>query len=104
MANAFPATPGYPAGDDRRQRSSSRPRKRRKCGNVEHIHFNYLLIAGSIGWAFAGQNAGALFEYRSAWVAEIGHVLSNAVFNSREVGNVADAEAERVGSARCPLL
>ena len=42
--------------------------------------------------------------YRSACVAEIRHVQSQAVFDSRGVGNVADAESEGVRSARRPLL
>src|SRR5450631_1705454 len=119
MAKTVLATLGHPVGDDRRQSSGSRPRKRRKRGNVEHIHFSCLPIAGSIGlcgrrgssWSsrvsglgFAGQKAGALFEYRSACVAEIGHVLSQAVFDSRGIRNVANAQAESVGSARRPLL
>src|ERR1700730_17000426 len=111
MAETVLATLGHPVGHNRRQRSGSRPRERRKRGNVEHIHFSCLLIAGSIGfcgrrassWSsrfpglgFAGQKAGALFEYRSACVAEIGHVLSQAVFESCGVGNVATAEEERL--------
>src|ERR1700730_11569255 len=119
MAETVLAALRQPACDKRGQRSGSGPRKRRNRGDVEHIHFSCLLIAGSIGlcghrgssWSsrfpglgFAGQKAGALFEYRSASVAEIGHVLSQAVFDSRGVGNVANAEAEGVGSARRPLL
>src|SRR6266702_4611976 len=117
MADAVLATLGHPAGDNRRQRSGSRPRKRSNRGDVEHIHFFHLLITGSLGicggrgssWpsrfpgGFAGQKAGALFEYRSACVAEIGHVLSQAVFDSRGIGNVANAVAEGVGSAHAAL-
>src|SRR6478752_6578681 len=49
MAETVLATLGYPVGDNRGQRSGSRPRKRRKRGDVEHIHFHILLIAGSLG-------------------------------------------------------
>jgi len=45
-----------------------------------------------------------LFEYRSACAAEIGHVLSQAVFDAGGVGKVANAEAKGVGSTRRSLL
>ena len=49
MTDAVLATLSHPTGDDRRQRSGSRSRKRRKRGNIEHVHLVISLIAGSPG-------------------------------------------------------
>src|SRR4029077_18103512 len=124
MTDAILAALSYPAGDNRRQRSGSRSRKRRKRGNVEHIHLvNSLLLANTASlprlrktsaalprgqpiqlFASAGHQAGALFKNQFTGLAEIGLVLPQAVLDSGRVGNVASAEAEGVGCTRGPLL
>ena len=55
-------------------------------------------------FASAGHRAGALFENRSAGIAEIGLALPQALLDHGGVGNVAGAEPEGVGRARGPLL
>src|SRR5581483_5215349 len=45
VTDAVLAALGHPAGDNRRQRSGSRSRERRKRGNIEHIHLRISLMA-----------------------------------------------------------
>src|SRR4029077_17540371 len=113
MTDAILAALSHPTGDNRRQRSGSRSRKRRKRGNVEHIHLvNSLLLVHGVSaalrktsvallgqsliqlFASAGHLPGALLEHRPARVAEIGPVLPQAEFDPGRVENVASAEPE----------
>ena len=55
-------------------------------------------------FASAGHRAGALFENRSAGIAEIGLALPQALLDPGRVGNVASAEPEGVGRTGGPLL
>jgi hypothetical protein len=55
-------------------------------------------------FASAGHRAGALFENRSAGIAEIGLALPQALLDPGRIGNVASAEPEGVGRTGGPLL